>query len=246
MKFDRKEIGSLAGASLVLGFVYSFNSLTYSEFNTTLLISGWFRAFLLSFIIFSIYLIATKKIAKLHGATASFKVWGIERFGLQRKAKISNLRLLGLRIKSFKAGIFLPLIVSLFSNISLATIGYTELKEVSSQRTGKTFSHITDFETARIHLAGPLVCLLLAIILSASASFSTLAYLAKIVAIFSFVPLSKLDGTKILFGSIPLYLFGLIFTILSLLLINIFPLIGTIVWSLLTAGIIVLIYLYRA
>ena len=243
--FDKKEMGSLVGASLVLGFIFSFNNLTHSEVSVSLLIINWIRAFILSFIVYLIYLIANKNAAKLHGAKIQFKLWGMDRYWFNKGAKFSKLWFFGLKINSFKAGILVPLIVALFSNINFATTSYTEITEVVAQRAGKKFKHLTDLEISRIHLAGPLACLLLAIILTPLGSFNTLAEIAKMVAPFSFVPFSKLDGAKILFGSLPLYVFGLGFTIASLLLINILPTAALIFWAFLTALIVFLLYLYR-
>jgi len=174
-------------------------------------------------------------------------IWGIERFWFSKSSKISKLSFLGAKFKSFKVGLIIPIIFSILSMglINVATIAHTKIKEISSQRAGKKYTHLTDFEVARIHLAGPLACLLLAIVLSPLDSFNNLVEISKLIAIYSFVPLGNLDGTKILFGSIPLYLFGLIFTILSILLINVLTPIATIVWSILTTFIIILIYLYR-
>jgi len=245
--FEKKEIVSLIGASLVLGFIFSFTRWGYGEFSLAVGIANWFRAFLLSFIIYIIYLVANKNAAKLHGAKIKFKIWGMDRFWFNKGAKFSHLWFFGLKIKSFKAGIFIPILLSLFSNgvIKFATIAYTEITEVSAQRVGKKFKNLTDLEIARIHLAGPLACLLLAIILTPLNAFNTLADIAKLVAIFSFIPFSKLDGAKILFGSLPLYIFGLAFTIASLLLLGVLPTFALIALAVITAIVILLIYSYR-
>jgi hypothetical protein len=246
-QFNKKEIKSLVGASLILGFIISFTQWGYENFSLSLGIVNWFRAFILSFIIYLVYLIANKNAAKLHGAKITFKLWDMDRFWFNKGAKFSRVGLFGIKMKSFKAGIFIPILFSLFSNglIKLATIAYTEITEVSAQRAGKKFKHLTDLEISRIHLAGPFACLLLAIILTPLETFNTLADLAKLVAIFSFVPFSKLDGSKILFGSLPLYIFGLAFTITSLLLINILPALALIFLGVITAIVILLIYSYR-
>lgn len=244
--FDKGEVSSLIGASLILGFIFAFNNLTSSGFSASTLIVTWVRAFILSLIVYLIYLLANKNAARLHGASIQFKFWGMERFWFSKGAKFSKLSFLGLKVKSFAAGFFVPILVALFSNINFATTSYSEITEVTAQRTGKKFKHLTDLEISRIHLAGPLACLLLAIILTPLGTFNTLIEIAKLVALFSFVPFSKLDGAKILFGSIPLYVFGLAFTIASLLLLNILPTAAVIFWAILTAIIIFLIYLYRA
>jgi hypothetical protein len=246
MGINKKELGSLIGASLVMGFIISFTQWGYGDsFSLAVGIQNWFRATILSVIVFSIYLIASKNIAKLHGAKSTLQIWCIDRYWLTKKSKISRLRL---GFKTIKTGILLPILFSLFSNglIRLAAIAHIKVEEISSGRTGKRFPHLTDFETARIYLAGPFACLLLVLILTPLNAFSSLIEIARLITIYSFLPISKLDGTKILFGSLPLYLFGLIFTIASLLLINILPTIATIILAIITAIIILLIYLYRA
>ncbi len=246
--FEKKEMGSLIGASVVLGFIFSFTKWGYGEFSLSVGIVNWFRAFILSFIIYLIYLIANKNAAKLHGANLKFKMWTMDQYWFSKGAKFSKFWFFGLKIKSFKAGIIIPVLLSLFSNgiIKFATIAYTEITEVAAQRVGKKFKNLTDLEIARIHLAGPLTCLLLAIILTPLNAFNTLADIAKLVAIFSFIPFSKLDGAKILFGSLPLYIFGLAFTIASLLLLGILPTFALIALAAITAIVILLIYSYRA
>ena len=244
-----KELRSISIASIILGFIISFTEWGPGQtVYFSIGLANWFRGFLLAFIIFLIYIIANKQIAKLHGATAQFKIWGIERFWFNKSAKVSNIKFFGKKIgNSFKTGIFLPLLFSLFSNglIKFAAIGYTEVSEISAQRTGKKFKHLNDFEIARIHLAGPLICLLIAIIFSTLDSFNKLAYVAKLITIYSILPISKLDGAKILFGSFPLYIFTLFLIIGSLLLINIIPTIASFFLALLLSIIILLIYLYR-
>ncbi len=245
MGINKKELGSLIGASLVMGFIISFTQWGYGDaFSLTVGLQNWFRASILAVIVYSIYLIASKNVAKLHGARSTIKVWGIEQYWLTKKSKIAKLKL---GFKSIKTGVLLPVLFALFSNglIRLAAIAHVNVEEVSSSRTGKRYPHLTDFEIARIHLAGPFACLLLALVLTPLNAFSSLIEISRLIAIYSFLPLSKLDGTKILFGSLPLYLFGLIFTIASLLLINVLPTIATMVLAILAAIIILLIYLYR-
>lgn len=246
--FDMKEINSLLAASLILGFVVSFRKWGYEEFSLAIGISNLFRTFLVSFIVLSIYLIANKNAARLHGSKITFRVWNMERYWFSRSSKFSNLKFFGTRVfKSFKAGFFIPVLFSLFSNglIKFAAVGYSEINEISSQRMGRRLKNLTDFEIARIHLAGPMAVLLLAIFLSSISSFNSIVEIAKLVAIYSFLPFSRLDGSKILFGSLPLYLFALIFTVGSLILVTMISGTATIFLALLTAIILMLIYLYK-
>ena len=73
--------------------------------------------------------------------------------------------------------------------------------------------------------------------------FITMNYL---IAIYSLIPLENLDGIKILFGSLPIYLFTLILIIASLVLINITSLILTILLAIIIATIITGTYFYKS
>ena len=112
----RKEIISLVIASLVMGFIFTFRDWGYEKFSLNIGLINLFRAFLISFILFSVYLVATKSVAKLHGAASTFKIWGMERFWFSKDAKIHHLSFFGKRFRTFKAGIFFPLLFAFFSN----------------------------------------------------------------------------------------------------------------------------------
>ena len=156
--FNKKEVATLLGAAIILGFVISFRQWGYQEFSFGIGMANWIRAFILSFIVFAVYLVATNNVAKLHGAKTTFKLWGIERYWFSKDSRFIRMNFFGLRFKEFKIGVFLPIIVSLVSNgiVKLATIAYTEITEIMPQRAGKKYPHLTDFEVARIHLAGPM------------------------------------------------------------------------------------------
>ena len=128
-----KEIRSLLFAALILGFVVSFRQWGYGEFSLSIGLMNFIRAFLLSFIVFSIYFIAVKTVSKLHGAKATFKIWSIERYWFDKSAKIKSINIFGRRFKGFSAGFFIPVLITIFTNglARLSTIAYTEIKELN-------------------------------------------------------------------------------------------------------------------
>ena len=77
------------------------------------------------------------------------------------------------------------------------------------------------YEKAQIAIAGPFATLLLALILKTiNPGLTNAIFINQMFAIFNMIPFSKLDGAKILFGSIPFYFFSLVLIILSILLMN--------------------------
>jgi len=64
-------------------------------------------------------------------------------------------------------------------------------------------------------------------------------------AIYSMIPISQLDGAKIFFGSIFLYIFSIAFIIFSIALLNIIGLIGSLILSSIIAIMLLITYMYK-
>ena len=88
-----------------------------------------------------------------------------------------------------------------------------------------------------------LKALLLSLILIQFPGFDEIVKIAYTLSIFSMLPISGLDGAKIFFGSLPLYLFGVGFISLSIILIHLLAPIWILVISIITAIILSLIFL---
>lgn len=246
--FDKKEIRSILTASLILGFVFSFTKWGYGKtFSSNIGIYNWLHYFIASAIVLLIYQGAHKLTANSYGCKSNFHIWGIKRFWFYTRSKISNLRIFGRKYKSLKIGVILPLLFAFLSNgiFKFCAIGSSEISEISLKKVGKKFKHITDFEIAIIHLMGPLTILILALLLNNVSSFSKIAEISYLLAIYSMLPLSELDGAKVFFGSPLLYIFSLAFMILAITTIRIASPITTIMFAAIAALIIFLYFLAK-
>ena len=146
--------------------------------------------------------------------------------------------------------IAMGIIVSLF--ITFASLGKLffiaiesfKLKESKHKRIGFRYIDITDYEMALIAAGGPLANLIFALFLK----LINIPYLNSLILInlyyglFHMIPFSELDGTKILFGSFPLYVFSLFLILSSLLLIYIYSLTAIIILSLFIATVFTIIF----
>jgi hypothetical protein len=246
--FNKKEIRNIIVVSLVLGFVFSFRNWGHgASFSYNIGIYNWFHYFIAALIVLLIYQGAHKLAANAHGCKSRFHIWGINRYWVFTRSKISNLKIFGKKFSSLKIGIVLPLLFVFLSNgfIKFCAIASSEISEVRLKRIGKKFKNVTDFEIATIHLMGPLTILVLALLLNNFPSFGKIVEISYLLAIYSMLPLSELDGAKIFFGSPLLYIFSLAFMILAITFIRIASPITTIIFALLAALIIFLYFLAK-
>lgn len=89
-------------------------------------------------------------------------------------------------------------------------------------RLGRVFTHLTEFEEAKIAVAGPLSNILLAILIKVFEinALKELMFVSSIIAIVYMFPFPGLDGIKVFFGSKLLYIFSIIFILTSAFLLN--------------------------
>ncbi len=246
--FDKKEVGSLAIAAIILGFVFSFRQWGSGEiFELSTGLINLIRLAILSAIALLVYIISHKLIARNYGCDSTFRIWGIKRFWFTKRARIDNSRIFGRKFKSIKLGIILPILVSLLSNgfLKFCAIGSSEISEIKLKRMKRAFKQVTDFEISIIHFAGPLTLTLLALILNSVPGFSDLVKVSYFIAIYSMLPLAGLDGTKIFFGSAPLYIFGLTFIIFSIALLILANSLTALIFALIAAVVLLLLFLYK-
>ncbi|MFH1376505.1 MAG: hypothetical protein ABIH25_02620 [Candidatus Woesearchaeota archaeon] len=234
-----KEILSLLLSALILGFIFSFREWGYGQnFSFQIGIINLIRTAIISMIVLLIYQLAHKLVALRNGAYTKYSIWGLQRYWFRAKSKFK---------KPIKIGLFLPILLALISNgfIKFAAVGCSELKEITHRRLGKEYKHLTEYQTAVIHLAGPITLILLATLLSPIETFSKLVMISYSVAIFSMIPLSKLDGAKVFFGSVPLYVFSIVLMLAAMILINVANPIVTLILSLILAITLFIIFLHK-
>lgn len=238
----KKEIFNLLLSALVLGFVFSFRDWGPGEaFILNIGIINLVRSTVITIVVLSIYLLVNKLVAYRNGCISTYGIWGIERYWFRKKHVFRK------PFKSLKIGIILSILLAILSNgyIRFAAIGHTTLTEIRRLQIGKAYKHVTGYKTAIIHLSGPLTLVFLATILSSVEALSRFVIIAYSVALFSMIPISKLDGAKIFFGSPALYVFSIVLMIATLFLVKISIPIITLLLSLLLGVILLIVFLYK-
>ena len=245
--FNGQELRSLLFGALILGFIFSTREWGYSSINIGIGLTNLIRATILSLIVLLVYQTSHKLIAKKYYAHSTFRIWGLKRFWFTKNSKIENFNFFGKRFKTIKTGIIIPLLFSLISNgfFRFATVGSSEITEIERKRIGKKYKHLTEFELGKIHLVGPLTILLMALILHQFPGFDKIVTISYTVALFSMLPFSGLDGAKVFFGSLPLYIFGAGFIITTAILIQILTPLWVLILSIISAIILLIIFLHR-
>lgn len=113
-------------------------------------------------------------------------------------------------------------------------------------RVGKQYRRITDYESAKIAVFGPLANILLAALLALiNVSFlSGLIFVNSMMAIFTMLPLPGLAGCTVFFGSKPLYIFSYAFILILALLLNFITAYAAVLIALTAAVIAFISYMY--
>ena len=237
--FKRGEFFSLILSSITLGFIFSFREWGYGvNFDFSIGIINLLKTSVIAMLLLLIYQLASKLVALRNGAYTKYKIWYFKRYWFKEKHKFKT---------PIKVGLFIPLILAVFTNgiVKFAATGCSEINEISHRRLGKKYKHLTEYQIALISLAGPMTLILIATMLSHLEIFSKLVLMGYSIAIFSMIPLSKLDGAKVFFGSAPLYIFSIIFMLSTIFLINLSSPIITLLLALTAAITVFLIFLYK-
>ncbi len=211
---NQKEIIQIIIAILTLTIVVGFRQIISLNFN--------YLGFLLLFssIIILVNILAKKIIARNLDADVEHEIWKWSRYGFRPSHHLDS---------QIPIGIILPLFITIFSlgAINLTTLLTYEthaLKRRAAKRFGPySFTEMTDFHNALVGAAGIISVLIVAIV---GYWFQPIAEISKIAAFYAFfnmIPISKLDGSQIFFGSRVLWsilaVITMIFTAYALLLI---------------------------
>ncbi|MBU0962954.1 MAG: hypothetical protein KKD48_03560, partial [Nanoarchaeota archaeon] len=218
--FRKEEIKYYLITILLIAFIFGFN-----DRNSIFMLSSWITNFILVLIVvsisFSLAHIMHKLVAQRLFAESEYELWSIRRWGFEPHQKTKILK----REFAFPIGIIFSVLVTLISNgfWYFPLVGTYKLNEEKIKRIGKIFVRMTGYERALIYLAIPLTYLGLFFIFLfltkiTGINFGLFVSINQWMAIFSLLPLPNLIGAEILFGSLMLYLFSIVFIIISLLL----------------------------
>ena len=205
---NKKELISIMLALIVLAFSNSFTNLSL---------------FLSSIIVFAVILLfyigAKKFTAYYYEAEEETKIWTFQRYGLYERSRFKT---------PIPIGIILPFVLSIltFGYVKWFAVTESEVKPLPTRAVKRhdyySFSEMTEFNLGVISASGILACLALAI-LAYLLNFPELARAGVFFAAFNLLPLGKLDGAKIFFGSVVLWsslaVLTLIFLLYALLLV---------------------------
>lgn len=226
--FRKKEILYLAITIFVVSLAIGFDDGSPS-FSWSYWLQNFVIVFLMVAFSFLVQQIGHKIAARMNGFDTEYTLWGFQDLSLRPMSLMGrtknkmfprSYRLFGKEfvVDSFPVGIVLSLLVTLMSNGKLffLAVGQYHLILERSSRFGRKALQITNYEEAKIALAGPMmniVLLVLATLFNSHGSFDTFILLNALLAFFHMLPLPYLAGLKIYFGSRLLYVSSLVFMI---------------------------------
>ncbi len=253
MEYTKREISYLALLTLVLTFVFAFND-NRETFEFSYWITNFLKTFVLVGISVFIHDFVHDIVAKKHGFISEYRFWGIKKFSFGGKERYpKTIRLFGKKytIRAFPIGVVIAILVTLLSNGKLffTAVSSYGLMIKKNMRMGKQFIEVTDFEEAKIALAGPMANISFAIILSifnAGGIFSTLIFINAIMAVYDMLPFPDLDGSKVFWGSKPLFVFSFLFILSSAILLQYLSGVSALFLALTFAILFLFIYLFQS
>lgn len=212
---------------LVVTFVFAFDD-KQPTFQLGYWLTNFLRVSLGVTLVVLIHYFGHKWAARRYGTDVKHKVWTIRRYGFAERAhfpvKIHFMNITVIPIKSFPLGSVLAVIISFLSNgrFFFTPVEAIDVESGEQARLGRWRLKVLERETARIALAGPAANMLFALILQSfnkSGMFDQIVLISGLYALYHMIPWSQLDGAKVFFGSIYLYVFGLAFLLLAFLLL---------------------------
>lgn len=239
--FTKKEVVHLLISVFVLGLVFGFD-----DRNSSFVFGQWFTNFLGFILMVAVVVLFRELVIKIfarrHDAKSEYEIWGIGRIWFTQEGKLS---------KKMPFGIILAVILTLASSgrLFFTAIGSHKLEENKLARVGRKHSTINYFEEAQIISMGILSSLFLAVVglifgKIFNITVSDFVAVNFFIALFNMIPFSTLDGAKIFFGSLLMYIFILVFVIAAFLVIQFSIIFGLLIVFLL-ASIATGIYFYK-
>ena len=188
-----REFLHILAAIILFTAIGSFSFLIDSE---------WFmlpRVLLFATVIIFVSIFAKKFMAGVLDSDVEHEIWNVSRYGIKKHQRLN---------KEIPGGIIFPLLFSLFSLglikfAAFITYEARALKRRAAKRFGfYSYTELTEWHNGLIGAAGIIAMFIIAII----AYFLpyNLEYFSKLAiyyAISNLIPISKLDGTQIFFGS---------------------------------------------
>ena len=251
LKLSKTEAINFIFTVLVLAIVFGYND-GRPVFEFSFWITNFFKVLVIAAISIYLHNIAHKYVAKRYGLAVEHRVWGIKKLSLAEPKYPKKISIFGKKfvIESFPLGIILPILFAIFTNgrFYFATVESYKLFMKRISRFGKRFIHVTDFEEAKIAIAGPLVNIFIAIAFSTinfNGMFDSIVLINSWIALFHMLPFPELDGFKVLVGSVPIYIFSFVFILCVTLFMKFIGSFGALLLALLLAILLVFLFFWR-
>ena len=240
MEFSKKEIKLVLIAALIAAFVFSFNEWGVEEFSAVIGLKNLLIAFIFCSIIYFLHSVSQKLVADYYEYKIEFTLIDIKK-KIKEIGKTVNIPIgpiITILLLFASVGKFIFLLLNSYEHISQ--------KEF---RVGRQWVNLKELEEAQIALAGPLSQVFLLIVFKVlsplSVVFSKAMFITSVIAIYNMLPLPKVDGSRIFFGSRTLYLASLVFIVAFIVLIFHLSTVQTIILALLFSAVLSIIYLYK-
>lgn len=196
--FDKKEKNNILATVLVIAFVFAFN-----DKNEIFVLNNWILNFLKVLVFSAItvlsYELAQKYVARLQGIKIYHEIrYGINFFGKKKK---------------FPTTIIIAIILTLLTNGKFYFAAIKKTEVFAKKAIGKRYPYPKEFEISRMIAAGPISTIFLAAIVS-GLNFSFLDQLKLMLILYSvynILPIPPLDGSKIFFHSLPMFILSFVF-----------------------------------
>jgi len=192
-----REVLHLLIAVLVISLVISFPNLITSNWQAVPI------SFLFAFLIIGFNVFAKKAMAYSLDSNVEHSLWGFSKWGFLKQQHFNQ---------EFPAGIFVPLFSAIFLSLfslerifvlPILTYEAVALKTRAAKRFGYySYTTLSEWHNSLIGAAGIIAVLLLSLIAYfLPFGWGELSRAAAFFAFFNLLPISKLDGTQIFFGS---------------------------------------------
>ena len=214
--FKKKEYVIIALSIVLMTLMLSFQKARlYNEY--------FFKYFIISVIILTVFLFAKILVAYRLDSKIEIKLWQLKRYWVTKKSYLE---------KPIPIGILLPLLLSFLSYGAIKFLAFITFEiEARPSKVAKRYGFyryqdVTDWDYALISFYSLVALMLLAIICSiltpylpASLYLKEISRLSLYFTISNILPLGQLDGLRIFFGSRPLYVFSLILLVITGLIV---------------------------
>ena len=250
-KYTKQEIRNLLISIITLAIVFGFDD-GRSTFEIGYWLTNFIKVLISVAVIVLVHDLGHDLIAKKHGFMSEYRLWRIKRYGFKPASRLpKEIKIFGQKklIKSIPIGVIIAITVTLLTNGKFwwaAVSSYGLIIERLS-RFGKKYINVTDYEDAKIALAGPfavLTFILLLKLIDHSGVFSKVIFIASVMAVYDMLPIPGLDGWKVALGSKQLYIFSFLLTISIITLIQVTSTFLTIIVSAVLATALLILYYY--